>query len=104
MNSYDFFIDEFICFMSSYMNSGVPRFQMVLHIYATLCIDASLLHSPTRLHALVSPTAFLVSFCACRLAMVPPAVNQAGPSCDSIGCLRFGHGVSRQILKANCNA
>ena len=28
MNSYDFFIHEFICFMNSYMNSGVPRFQM----------------------------------------------------------------------------
>ena len=28
MNSYDFFIYEFICFMNSYMNSGVPRFQM----------------------------------------------------------------------------
>ena len=30
MNSYDFFIYEFICFMNSYMNSGVPRFQMIL--------------------------------------------------------------------------
>ena len=30
MNSYDFFIYEFICFMNSYMNSGVPRFQMAL--------------------------------------------------------------------------
>ena len=30
MNSYDFFIHEFICFMNSYMNSGVPRFQMAL--------------------------------------------------------------------------
>ena len=29
MNSYDFFIYEFICFMNSYMNSGVPRFQMM---------------------------------------------------------------------------
>ena len=29
MNSYDFFIYEFICFMNSYMNSGVPRFQML---------------------------------------------------------------------------
>ena len=29
MNSYDFFIYEFICFINSYMNSGVPRFQMV---------------------------------------------------------------------------
>ena len=32
MNSYDFVIYEFICFMNSYtkdMNSGVPRFQMV---------------------------------------------------------------------------
>ena len=29
MNSYDFFIYEFICFMSSYMNLGVPRFQML---------------------------------------------------------------------------
>ena len=28
MNSYGFFIYEFICFMNSYMNSGVPRFQM----------------------------------------------------------------------------
>ena len=28
MNSYDFFMYEFICFMNSYMNSGVPRFQM----------------------------------------------------------------------------
>ena len=28
MNSYDFFIYEFICFMNSYMNLGVPRFQM----------------------------------------------------------------------------
>ena len=28
MNSYDFFIYEFIYFMNSYMNSGVPRFQM----------------------------------------------------------------------------
>ena len=29
MNSYDFFhIYEFICFMNSYMNSGVPKFQM----------------------------------------------------------------------------
>ena len=30
MNSYNFFkfIYEFICFMNSYMNSGVPRFQM----------------------------------------------------------------------------
>ena len=28
MNSYDFFIYEFICFMNSYMNSGVSRFQM----------------------------------------------------------------------------
>ena len=24
MNSYDFFMYEFICFMNSYMNSGVP--------------------------------------------------------------------------------
>ena len=32
MNSYDFFIYEFICFMNSYMNSGVPRFQMVCHV------------------------------------------------------------------------
>ena len=30
MNSYDFFIYEFTCFMNSYMNSGVPRFQMNL--------------------------------------------------------------------------
>ena len=29
MNSFDFFIYEFICFMNSYMYSGVPRFQMV---------------------------------------------------------------------------
>ena len=29
MNSYEFFIYEFICFMNSYMNSGVSRFQMV---------------------------------------------------------------------------
>ena len=29
MNSCDFFIYEFICFMNSYMNSGVPRFQML---------------------------------------------------------------------------
>ena len=36
MNSYDFFIHEFTCFMNSYMNSGVPRFQMLL---------LSLLHS-----------------------------------------------------------
>ena len=28
MNSYDFFMSEFICFMNSYMNLGVPRFQM----------------------------------------------------------------------------
>ena len=28
MNSYDFFIYEFICFINLYMNSGVPRFQM----------------------------------------------------------------------------
>ena len=28
MNLYDFFIYEFIYFMDSYMNSGVPRFQM----------------------------------------------------------------------------
>ena len=28
MYSYDFFIYEFICFMNSYMISGVPRFQM----------------------------------------------------------------------------
>ena len=28
MNSYVFFIYEFIYFMNSYMNSGVPRFQM----------------------------------------------------------------------------
>ena len=28
MNSYYFFIYEFICFINSYMNSGVPRFQM----------------------------------------------------------------------------
>ena len=35
MNSYDFFIYEFICFMNSYMNSGVPRFQMVITSIAT---------------------------------------------------------------------
>ena len=29
MNSYDFFIYEFIFFMNSYMNSGVARFQML---------------------------------------------------------------------------
>ena len=29
MNSYGFFIYEFICFINSYMNLGVPRFQMV---------------------------------------------------------------------------
>ena len=30
MNSMiDFFIYEFICFMNSCMNSGVPRFQMI---------------------------------------------------------------------------
>ena len=28
MNSYDFFIYEFIRFMNSYMNSSVPRIQM----------------------------------------------------------------------------
>ena len=28
MNSYDFFIYDFICFMNSYKDSGVPRFQM----------------------------------------------------------------------------
>ena len=28
MNSYDFFIYEFISFMNSYMNSGGSRFQM----------------------------------------------------------------------------
>ena len=28
MNSYVFFIYEFICFMNSCMNSGVPRFRM----------------------------------------------------------------------------
>ena len=27
MNSYVFFIYEFICYINSYMNSGVPRFQ-----------------------------------------------------------------------------
>ena len=30
MNSYDSFIYEFICFMNSYMNSGLPRFQMYM--------------------------------------------------------------------------
>ena len=30
MNSYDFFMYEFIYFKDSYMNSGVPRFQMWL--------------------------------------------------------------------------
>ena len=39
MSSYDFFKYEFICFMNSYMNSGVPRLQMgllqnVMHIFA----------------------------------------------------------------------
>ena len=29
MNSYDLFVHEFICFINSYMNSGVPRFQML---------------------------------------------------------------------------
>ena len=29
MNSYVFFIYEFICYIILYMNSGVPRFQMV---------------------------------------------------------------------------
>ena len=39
MNSYDFFIYEFICFMNSYMNSGVPRFQMIsnLGFFGALC-------------------------------------------------------------------
>ena len=40
------------------------------HIYATLYLDASL-HSPTTLPASASPTAFLVSSCAHRLAGVP---------------------------------
>ena len=34
MNSYDFFIHEFRCFMNSYMNLGVPRFQMRLRLVA----------------------------------------------------------------------
>ena len=38
MNSYDFFIYEFICCMNSYMNSGVPRFQM------TKCLCCWLFH------------------------------------------------------------
>ena len=34
MNSYDFFIYEFICFINSYMNFGVPRFQMKPNAFA----------------------------------------------------------------------
>ena len=30
LNSYDFFMYEFICFMNSCMNSGVRRFQMIV--------------------------------------------------------------------------
>ena len=30
MNSYDFFIHEFICFMNPYMNLGIQMFQMML--------------------------------------------------------------------------
>ena len=36
MNSYDFFIYEFICFMNSYMNLGVPRFQMSVVVHQQL--------------------------------------------------------------------
>ena len=40
-----------------------------LHIYAILCIDASL-HSLTTLHVSASPNAFLISLCSLRLAGV----------------------------------
>ena len=41
MNSYDFFIYEFICFMNTYINSGVPRFQITfpaLVVESTWCL------------------------------------------------------------------
>ena len=44
MNSYDFFINEFICFMNSYMNSDVPRFQM--RAWRNLVIHGGLIQLP----------------------------------------------------------
>ena len=44
MNSYDFFIYEFICFMNSYMNSGVSRFQMYIILFALHQFSSSNLH------------------------------------------------------------
>ena len=45
MNSYDFFIYEFICFINSYMNSGVPRFQMPIEY--SLSLRLGVRHHPT---------------------------------------------------------
>ena len=39
MNSYDFFIYELIYFMNSYMNLGVPRFQMLATCLAASAIE-----------------------------------------------------------------
>ena len=55
MNSYDFFIYEFIChgFMNSYMNSGVPRFQMLVEARGAFCSSiAQCTHIPTTCNSL----------------------------------------------------
>ena len=49
MNSYDFFIYEFICFMNSYMNSGVPRFQMLPMQFGSSGIAAGAAHNELEL-------------------------------------------------------
>ena len=65
MNSYDFFIHEFIFFMNSYMNLGVPRFQMVYCNYTSIIMekDGHLQHSEIG-------SAHLGAQCACATATV----------------------------------
>ena len=48
MNSYDFFIYEFICFMNSYMNSGVPRFHMMTNLNCSSILPAQTMVSQAQ--------------------------------------------------------
>ena len=102
MNSYDFFIYEFICFMNSYMNSGVPRFQMIV---VTLSQVATVTHAcPTALRAraggaraggAVTPGG--VCCAGARLLLLLPCWTKSAPSFAPPGGVR-GAGAGLLLL------
>ena len=85
MNSYDFFIHKLTCFMNSYMNSGVPRFQVKA---ATGPWGEGVLPALCLLLHLASPAC-----CSPASDVSPQAGRAAALCCFSTGAVGGGPGI-----------